>query len=263
MSRTRKTNERPVNPCELFLKWDSDKSLWTYWDKAAAEKAKEEGLSKEEVRSLATQEVPMSFPFVILDSLTTAKGYHEGDKASIWSNEVRSTKDTLAVFVGDKHVTTGTWNEVKGKVSGIKFCTSLYVLAKIGKELKLANLQLTGCALSPWIDFVKQSGGFSKLTGDIACRVESAEEGKKGRVTFNMPVYSVLEAKPSEETLAAADATDAILQEYLDAYFEYQKGKAEDGAEDDFPEDTTDHSVPKDDSIPNIEDVLDDDEIPF
>lgn len=223
MSRTQKTNDRPVNPCEKFFQWDSENSCWSYWDKEAKERVK----------------VAMDIPFIVLDQLSTVTGYSDKLNSGIWGNEVRNpSRDQFRVMAGNKNeVARGTWAEVKN-YPGIKFAASVYAMAKLDGEFILANFRMSGCSISPWIDFSNEVGK-TALEGDLVIAVTEAVEGKKGRVTFNSPKFAVKATSLSEEASKQADELDRKLQAYLEdyfgqepAYFKEAEEKAETQGED-------------------------------
>src|SRR6185369_1790655 len=80
-------------------------------------------------------------------------------------------------------------------------------------SLAIGSLRLKGAALSSWMEFTKahRADLYAK-----AIRITGFTEGKKGRITFRMPVLTVADVSP--ETQAAATALDVTLQEFLSAY---------------------------------------------
>ena len=207
MSRTRTTTDRPQNPAKLFLRWDSGEGTWGHWDK--------------EAKKLVT--IPVNTPFIYLDALMTATGYSDDLQAGIYANEVRSVNNTLRVMAGKKEIAEGNWAQVKAKNTGAKFATSLYALAKIDGEYMLVNFKLSGCSLTPWIDF-EGSVGKQTLEGGIAVGVTKVEDRKKGKVEFRAPVFGVVSTVISDDADAKAFSADETLQSYLDKYFDYNKG---------------------------------------
>jgi len=205
MSRSNPQEDTAKNPATKFLRWDSDKNVWRYWDKEAEER----------------RELPMNTPFIFLDSLFAATGFNQPKNCGIWSNEVRNVKHQLVVQDKDGEVFSGTWQEVKAKLDYAKFCTSVYAMAKVGDGYELVNFQLSGCALGPWIDFVKEQGGQKELEGDIVLTVKEYEHKKIGRVEFNAPVFGVATRKLTDEARAQAEEMDKTLQQYLAVYLEH------------------------------------------
>lgn len=210
MSRTNKSNEGMTNPAELFLRWDSENSNWSYWNK------------EKEVR----ESIPVGTPFIVLDQLNTVAGYHN-THGGIWSNEVRKGTDTLRVMAGKGNLLAeGPWLKVKEK-TGAKFAISVYAMANIGGEYKLVNFKLSGCAVGPWIDFVKEIGGRKTLEDDVVVYVKEVVQGKKGKVVYNSPVFAIKTRKLSEEAAKQADEMDTLLQDYLTEYLGREPHKEE------------------------------------
>ena len=203
MSRTQPTNNKPKNPAEKFLDWDSEKCEWKYYDKTL-----EKNMS-----------LPMGSKFIVLDQLNTIKGYDEERETGIWSNEVRSVADTLNVMAGKNKLMSGTWKEVKASDIPAKFTNSVYAMMLIDKAYVLVNFQLRGASLRPWFDFVESHGGFNELAkGDNVISVTETEEKKKGRVVYNSPVYEVVATELSEAASKRGDELDKVLQSYLKEY---------------------------------------------
>ena len=203
MSRTRIEESRPTNPCKMFLRWASGDKCWRYWDKEA---------EKMEL-------VPHKTPFIVLDQLSTCSGFNDRKNCGVWSNEVRNLKLPMRVQDKDGEVFAGPWREVKEKVHYAKFCASVYAVAKLGDDYEIVNFQLSGAALSGWIDFVKELGGSKAVYGDVVVSVPSVGEGRKGSVNYSFPEFKVVSNTLSDDARAQADEADSILQSYLTAYF--------------------------------------------
>jgi hypothetical protein len=215
MSRTKQDSDKPKNPSTMFLEWDSEGAQWKYWNKEAEQQ----------------MHVPLNTPFIVLDQLSTVKGYNEPQKCGVWSNEVKQLSSPFTVRNKHGVVAQGLWKEIKEKLGYAKFTTSLYAMARIGEEYKLVNFQLSGCSLGPWIDFVKESGGIQALYGDIVIAATGAEHMKKGRVEFDSPTFGIVSRKLSEDASKQADELDNVLQAYLEQYFAGQKLDEEDAIE--------------------------------
>ena len=201
MSRTTKSEQDEVkNPAKKFIRWDSENCCWNFWDK-----------EKESRMAL-----PMDTKFIVVDILSTAKGY-DSKEGAFWANEVRSTqREELTVRSKSGIVAQGLWKDIKG--GNIKFCSSIYACIKSGNEYELVNFQLTGCSLGPWFDFLESLGGQKELYGERVVAVTKTTPGKTGRVEYNSPVYEIVSTTLSKEASDAADAADAELQTYLKAY---------------------------------------------
>jgi hypothetical protein len=200
---SRSNNVDQPNPAIRFFRWDGKNGGFNYWDK-----------EKEE-----TVKVPLPFRFMALDCLSTIKGYSDPDQSGYWSNEVRDIKkDTLTVRTKKGEFASGHYSEIKGR-GGMKFCQSVYVAIRDGNKLAIANLQLTGAALSSWIEFRKKD----KKIYDGMIEVAETAEGKKGAVTYQMPVFKKMVNVGTPEQQASANrqatALDIELQKYLSGYF--------------------------------------------
>jgi len=197
MSRSNPT-ENTVNPAQKFIEWSGSEGKFKYYDKE----------KKENVF------IELPFYFLPLDQLSTTKGYDEKAGLGFYSNEIRNTKtDMLTVRTKNGVVMTGLYENVKEKLSsrGLDYVQSVYVAIKEGKNYVLANLQLKGSALGPYIEFCK-----GKKMSEIGVSVKKANPMKKGATKYFEPVYEVL--KVSDEANNAAIELDRELQEYLTAY---------------------------------------------
>ena len=131
------------NPARLFLQWDGKNGGFTHFDKTKGEKG-------EKVR------VELPLKFLVLDTLSTIKGYNAKEKVGFWSNEIRDiSKDILVVRTKSGVSAKGTYTEVSShkNCKGIKFCQSVYIATKIEDNSIIANIQMMGAALSSWINF--------------------------------------------------------------------------------------------------------------
>lgn len=197
MSRSNQT-ENAVNPAQKFIEWSGSEGKFKYFDKE----------KKENVF------IELPFYFLPLDQLSTTKGYDEKAGLGFYSNEIRNTKtDMLTVRTKNGVVMTGLYENVKEKLSsrGLDYVQSVYVAIKEGKSYVLANLQLKGSALGPYIEFCK-----GKKMSEIGVAVKKANPMKKGATKYFEPVYEIL--KVSEEANNAAIELDKELQEYLTPY---------------------------------------------
>jgi hypothetical protein len=202
MSRTNKSTSLPKNPAKRFLEWKSVKKTWNYYDK---DKAEEVSIPHDKLM------------FIVLDQLNTVKGYDRRKKQGMWSNEVRNvTKEPLTVRWSDGIVAEGLYKDIKARENRIKFCKSVYVMAKVDGEYELCNLQLTGQAMSNWIDFTKASGDVEgNLVVSVVELIEDAVDGKP----FWSPKFGVVSRSLSPEASKTADELDGVLQDYLKVYF--------------------------------------------
>lgn len=209
MSRSNPT-EQLINPSKFFFSWNGGDGGFRYYDKTKGDKG--ENIT-----------VPYPFDFLVLDTCVTLKGYNEPENKGYWSNEVKSMDIGKAKFIvrsksGIECI--GSYKECKEKLGtkGLDYVASVYVAYKSKEGLVMANLQLKGAAVGPWINFCKAND-----INKIAIRVDSHTEEKKGRVSFFAPVFKAI-TKVNEESEKSAQELDKQLQAYLSAYFERQSG---------------------------------------
>ena len=124
MSLSRETIK---NPATKFIEWKSSKKAFQFYDKEAEE----------------TVEIKLPIEFVILDELSTIKGWHEETESGIYSNEVHSLQNedlNVRSFKGGDLI-SGKYSEIKEliKAKGGKYTKSVY--AMMGDEL--VNFQFT------------------------------------------------------------------------------------------------------------------------
>ncbi len=197
MSRSNPT-ESLKSPAQRYFEWDAENGNFKYYDKE----------KKENIAMLPP------FKFIVLDELSTVKGFSKQDQCSFWSNEIRDTKkELLTVRVKKGIEMTGTYEQVKEKLGskGAKYCKSVYIAYFEGKKLVIGNVGFQGASVGPWIDF----GGANKVS-EIGVQVKKSLEGVVGKVKFKMPIFEPMEI--SKETNEQACELDKQLQVYLTAY---------------------------------------------
>lgn len=204
MSRSNPTEIIP-NPAVRFFEWNGGKGNIRYYDKE-----KKENIDLE-----------LPFDFVLLDRLSTIKGWSDEAESGIYSNEVRDTRDepfVVKAFKKLEPIASGFYGDIKDRVkaNGGKFCISCYIAFTYENGLALGNIQFHGSALSAWMDFESDKEHRSRLY-KAGIRVVSAKQGKKGGVTFQTPVFEFYELEPETDTDAMQ--LDVGLQEYLKSYF--------------------------------------------
>jgi hypothetical protein len=220
MSRSNPT-DAVRNPSTRWFEWSGghDGGFVRWYDKEA----------KVDVK------VEPPFTFLLLDELSTVKGWHEASESGIYANEVRDTRQVVLVVKSFKggELASGLYADIRDRVAAIGgyYCASLYVAFKDGADLRLGNLVLKGVAAGAWMEFKRNAP--TKKTPDgksvrafyvDAVRIASFEEGKKGKVVFRTPVFSL--ATVSEETNQQAAALDAELQGFLIEYLKRPKAEA-------------------------------------
>ncbi len=209
MSRSQ-PNEVLVNPAVRFLEWNGKKGCLKYYDKEAPHPTDPD-------KKGANIELPFNLTFLVLDQLSTIKGWSNDTEAGIYSNEIRDiTKDTLMVKTFNKvDIATGVYSKIKDKISasGGYFTSNIYCAIKIDGELRIASLQFNGAALNSWIEFAKTNRADLEKK---AIQIVSVGDGVKGAVKFKFPQFALKDV--AEETNQIAVGLDVQLQDYLKKY---------------------------------------------
>lgn len=212
MSRSNPT-ETTQNPATRWISWNGGKGELEYYDKE----------KKENVT------IGERFSFLLLDSLSSIRGWHEPSESGIYSNEVRDTRADRFVVKAFKAgiLVEGFYSDIKDRIHSLggAFNSNLYLAYKDGAGLKIGALTLKGAALSAWMEFSKANrpSGDKPSIYNSAVQINGSDDGKKGSVSFKTPRFSLI--KTSEDANEAAAALDVELQEYLKAYL--AKNKAE------------------------------------
>lgn len=242
MSRSNPTDNSP-NPSKRWFEWDGSTGNIRYYDKQAKE----------------TVVVQDKFTFMLLDQLALIKGWHDASESGIYSNEVKDTRSepfVVKAFKLKEPLAEGFYKNIRDRViaQGGHFTTNCYIAFKNGGDgLDIGSLQFKGSALSAWMEFAKDNR--SELL-EKAVRIDGADKGKKGNITFYTPKFALIAA--SEEGNGQAVELDKELQEYLKGYF--SRTRVEQAAAPPEPraeEPPADHPSPPSRSEPE------DDEIPF
>lgn len=208
-----------TNPATRFYEWSGSRGNLEWYDKEKQERIA----------------VKLPFKFIVLDELHTITGYSDADQSGYWSNEIKDLRHDLTVRTkrGVKYV--GPYKDGKGikqVPSDSKYAKSVYIAQKLDDEWVLANLKLSGVALTAWIEL----NGKHKTEGNITALTGSTE-GKKGATTFQIPTFEFGGA-PTGDILEIATDLDRQLQDYLDVYL--TAPKYDDNAEpvNDWDDDT-------------------------
>lgn len=198
------------NPCKKYLEWNSDNGEFTWYDKEAKTKVA----------------VALPIEFLVLDELTTIKGFYEKENAGVWSNEVKNIKEQiLNVRTKSGKILSGLYEEIKPSLEGFgaNYTRSLYVAVNTDEGFEIWNFQLKGAAFSGWLDFVKEA---KKKIYSEKTVCHSFRNEKKGKVTFTIPEFKSVSC--TEEENEAAKSLDRELQEYLTYYFNRDKEEKKD-----------------------------------
>lgn len=212
------------NPCTKWFKWKGSTGTVVYYDK----------LTKEDV------EVKLPFTFLLLDVLATIKGFDKSTKESIWSNEVRNTKETpLLVKKGSVLFRNGMYSDIKADVvsAGGGYASSCYIAFKdeTGK-LIIGNITMAGSSLGggvhkpadkklkdievgAWIEFAK---AFKNELYNKAIQIVDKDDRicTEGNVQFYCPKFALIDTTP--ETDKAAIELNKELQAYLETYLKVE-----------------------------------------
>lgn len=208
MGRTAPTINAP-NPAVRFFEWSGSEGCIKYFDKSKGEKG-------ENILIRISDKTP--FRFIVLDRLSCVGGFNK-KRGGIFSNEVRDVRsDRLLVRFFDQKETIaeGLWQNIKDKVTLAqgKFCTSIYIAFKDADgKLKIGNLKVIGCSLTPWFDFEKKHG---KEIWEKGVCIKEIAEGKEGGISYKAPVFSITEI--SKESDDAAGVLQNEVKEYLKTY---------------------------------------------
>jgi hypothetical protein len=209
------------NPATRWFTWAAggDQGYVEWYDKDAKVNRKVDG----------------AFTFLLLDELSTVKGWHEPSESGIYANEVRDLRqETLIVrsFKGGE-LASGIYANIRDKIiaNGGHYHGSLYIGYKEGDALKLGNLGLKGAALSAWMEFKKAAPSKKDASGKSlkayfvdAVIITGFADGKKGGTKFRTPVFALKAV--GEATNQQALALDAELQAFLADYLKRPKAEA-------------------------------------
>ena len=210
MSR-RNPTEGTRNPCTRWFEWagGDDGGFVRWYDKDTKQTVKVEG----------------AFTFLLLEELSTVKGWHEPSESSIYANEVKDTRQDVLVVKSHKggELVSGLYKAIQDSIvaQGGHYHASIYLPYKNGDGLKLGNLGLKGAALSAWMEFKKGAG---KGINTQAVTITGFTEGKKGKVVFRSPVFALKEVSAAMNDQALE--VDDLLAAYLADYFKRPKAEA-------------------------------------
>jgi hypothetical protein len=210
MSRSNPT-EGARNPSTRWFTWaGGDEGGYIVWyDKDKKENVK----------------VDLPFTFLLLDQLSTVKGWHDPSESGIYANEVRDTRQEALVVRAFKggELASGIYASIKDRIvaQGGHYHASLYIAYKDGDSLKIGNLGLKGSASGAWMDFKKGAG---KKVNEQAVMITGYSQEKKGSTVYRVPKFALKEV--SEATNQQAVALDVELQAFLADYLRQPKAEA-------------------------------------
>ena len=210
MSRSN-PNEGARNPCTRWFEWagGSDGGFVRWYDKDAKTLVKVDG----------------AFTFLLLDQLSTVKGWHDASESGIYANEVRDTRQEVLVVRAFKggELASGIYTSIRDRIKaeGGHYCASLYLAYKDGDGLRLGNLMLKGAASGAWMEFKKGAG---RKINEQAVTIAGYSQEKKGSTIYRVPKFALKEV--SEATNHQAIALDVELQAFLADYLKQPKAEA-------------------------------------
>lgn len=202
------SNPSLQNPATKFLEWCSQTN-------------EEKGLTagtfyyfdKEEKKNVT---VKLPLYFVVLDQLSTIKGFHKQSESGIFSNEVKFLSEPLYVRSFEKKggfKIVGKYADIKSEIvaAGGKYTKSIYaVLIKEDGTFEIVNFQLKGASFAAFMD--------AKLNTDTCpgvC-VKTFQELKNGANKYQSPVFEKLViGQQRRELWQYAHAADKQLQAFI------------------------------------------------
>jgi hypothetical protein len=248
MSRSNPNDNGTPNPAVRWFEWNGEQGTVRYYDKE----------TKQNV------DVGSDFVFVLLDELGSVRGWHDASDSGIYSNEVKDTRQEVLIVKSFKGglLAEGIYKDIKDRVNAVggQFVANCYIGFRVnGETLALGSLRFKGAALGTWMEFRKahRADLYKK-----AVRIHGFTEGKKGRITYRMPILELVPL--SEKSNAAATALDVTLQQFFEQYFARTKRdqvetRPDHVADEEVDADTTPTYDDGGDNIP----PLTDDDIPF
>jgi len=215
MPRQNPNNQSP-NPAKRFFQWDGSKGDIKYYNK----------------ETQTEERIALPFEFILLDRLCVIKGWHDASESGIYSNEVRFTADepfTVRAFKMKEVIARGIYADIKNeiKAEGGKFNINLYI-AYTDEEgvMTIGALTLHGAPMSAWIELEREN---KKALFEKGIIISGKEEGKKGGVTFQKPVFELVDIPPALDD--QAEELQKELQQYLQKYL---ARKQDDKSEEDY-----------------------------
>jgi hypothetical protein len=244
MSRSNPNENGTPNPAVRWFEWNGEHGTIRYYDKEKKE----------------TIDVGSDFTFLLLDQVGSVRGWHDSSDSGIYSNEVKDTTQDVLVVKSFKGGTLaeGLYRDIKDRVGsmGGQFVANCYIAFKNNGTLAIGSLRLKGAALFAWSEFKRKNRDdiFSK-----AIRIKGFTEGKKGKITYRVPVLLLKDVDAN--TNAAAEVLDKELQKFFAGYLKRPRREQADAPHnadqeasgvtyDDDPDDEPFNEPLTDDDIP-------------
>lgn len=205
------SNPRLENPCKKFIEFKGDTGIFQYYDKDKGENF----------------QLQTPFYFIVLDELSSIRGYNKFLKTGLYSNEIRSIKnDVLNVrsFKGGLQI-IGKYSDIKDRCfnEGGKFSKSVYALLITAEnEYELVNFQFHGASFSG-VGEKSQSGWMNKKFNveKMGVKVAKTEMGAIGKTKFSAPIFQPIPIQGKHQKFwDIAIEEDKKLQKYLNAYLD-------------------------------------------
>lgn len=201
MSRSRPDPLADPNPAGRWHEWRN--GALCYYDKAAAKRI----------------DVPAGFTFLLLDQLSSIRGWHGLSGSAIYANEIRDTRteDLIVRAFKAGELVRGKYTDIKARVKdlGAKYAAHCYIAWKADTgELRLGAIRWQGAALGAWSEFLKASGKATVYAR--AVQITGTVDGINGGIRFKVPAFAL--KATSAATEASAKALDEGLQRYLERY---------------------------------------------
>lgn len=205
MSLSNPQDKQP-NPATRWFDWTGEHGEIRYYDKT-----QEKNIT-----------VPQPFAFVVLDELSSVRGLHDPSQSGIYSNEVKDTRTeimTVKAFKGGV-IAEGIYRDIKDRVTaaGGHYSANCYVAFRGDVGMSIGAIRFKGAALAAWMEFKKQS---RKEFYEKAIVIDGFTEGKKGRIVYRVPKFSMVSTTPA--TMSICIDLDKELQAYLSAYLSHNK----------------------------------------
>lgn len=199
-----------IHPAARWFRWNAKRGKINFWKKPEAE-----GQKGHEV------DLDLPFSFLYLDELSTITGFNKRRNSFMFSNEVRDTREsplTVKFFEGRETIATGLYANIKPQLeqARAKFAASIYLAYKEGDELKIGNIQLSGFAVSSWMDFKKKNREHLESSAVVISGTKI--DDTSGDDPFHIPQFKLKEV--TEETNTKAIELDRVLQAYLEEYLQ-------------------------------------------
>ncbi len=205
MSLSKPQDGQP-NPAKRWFEWNGERGEILYYD-------------KEEKKNIV---VAQPFTFIVLDELSSVRGWHDPSSSGIYSNEVKDTRQeilTVKAFKGGV-LAEGIYRDIKDRVNSVggHYSANCYVAFKGDSGMAIGAFRFKGAALASWMEFKKAN---KKEFYEKAITLNGFTEGKKGRIVYRVPKFALTTI--SAATLSICVDLDKELQEFLSAYLSRNK----------------------------------------